>query len=96
MPSIERFMAEPEAYRDEVLPPSVLVRVTVEAGRTHGWESIAGPFGASVGIDRFGESAPMEVLAEHFGFTAANVAHVAREALAALPAKVAAMRGRIG
>jgi len=96
MPSIERFMAEPESYRDQVLPPDVLVRVTVEAGRTHGWEPVTGPFGASVGIDRFGESAPMEVLAEHFGFTAAHVADVAREALAALPAKVLAMKARLG
>jgi len=89
-------MAEPESYRDQVLPPDVLVRVTVEAGRTHGWEPVTGPFGASVGIDRFGESAPMEVLAEHFGFTAAHVADVAREALAALPAKVLAMKARLG
>jgi len=96
MPSIERFMAEPQAYRDEILPPSVLVRVTAEAGRTHGWEPITGPFGVSVGIDRFGESAPMEVLAEHFGFTADHVAKVAREALAALPAKVQAMKELLG
>ncbi len=96
MPSIERFFAEPESYRDEVLPPSVLVRVSVEAGRTLGWERIVGPFGAMVGIDRFGESAPSEVLAEHFGFTAKHVADVARGALAALPAKVQAMKERLG
>ena len=96
MPSIERFFAEPESYRDEVLPPSVLVRVSVEAGRTLGWERVVGPFGASVGIDRFGESAPAEVLAEHFGFTAKHVADVARDALVALPAKVQAMKERLG
>jgi len=96
MPSIERFMAQPEAYRDEVLPPSVLVRVSVEAGRTLGWERIVGPFGASIGVDRFGESAPSEVLAEHYGLTVANVAQVARAALAALPDKVRAMKERIG
>ncbi len=96
MPSIETFLAQPEPYRDEVLPPTVLVRISVEAGVTHGWERIVGPFGASIGIDRFGESAPAEVLAEHFGFTAANVAEVAREALADLPVQVQAMKERLG
>jgi transketolase len=96
MPSIERFFAEPESYRDEVLPPSVLVRVSVEAGRTLGWERVVGPFGVSVGLDRFGESAPSEVLAEHFGFTAAHVAEVALAALAALPDKVQALKERLG
>ncbi|MCA9514784.1 MAG: transketolase, partial [Myxococcales bacterium] len=92
MPCRERFLRQPETYRDAVLPPSALVRVTVEAGRTAGWEGIAGPFGASVGIDRFGESAPAEDLAEHFGFTVRAVADAARAALAAYPDKAKAYR----
>jgi transketolase len=89
MPSIETFLAQPEAYRESVLPRSLRVRVSVEAGRTLGWERIVGPFGASVGLDRFGESAPSEVLAELFGFTAENVAAVASQTLAAFPASLA-------
>jgi transketolase len=96
MPSLERFMAQPADYRDSVLPPGVLVRVSVEAGRTHGWEPIVGPFGVAFGIDRFGESAPAEELAVHFGFTADNIASVARAAIEELPAKVAAMKERLG
>ncbi|MBL8788358.1 MAG: transketolase [Deltaproteobacteria bacterium] len=96
MPSIERFFAEPAEYRDTVLPPKLLLRISVEAGRTLGWERVVGPLGVSVGLDRFGESAPAEVLAEHFGFTAEHVATVAKAAWDALPASVAALKERLG
>jgi len=95
MPSQEVFLAQPDDYRESVLPADLPVRISVEAGRTFGWERIVGHFGASVGIDRFGESAPSEVLAEFFGFTAANVANVAERAHRAFPdalAKLAALR----
>jgi transketolase len=64
-----------------VLPPAVRARVAVEAGVTLGWERWVGDAGAVVGLDRFGASAPAERLFEEFGFTADNVAAVAREVL---------------
>jgi transketolase len=91
LPSWELFDAQPQAYRDSVLPPSVLARVAVEAGVPMGWEKYAGPFGAVVGIEnRFGASAPLKVVMEKYGFTAANVAAKAAEVVAALPARLAA------
>ena len=78
MPSWERFAAQPVAYRDEVLPPSVTARVSIEAGVSLGWDRWVGPEGAIIAIDRFGASAPAEQLFEAFGFTAEHVAQVAR------------------
>ncbi len=82
MPSWERFAAQDAAYRHGVLPPAVRARVAVEAGVTFGWERWVGDAGAVVGLERFGASAPAERLFEEFGFTADNVAAVAREVLA--------------
>jgi transketolase len=92
LPSWELFDAQPQAYRDSVLPPSVLARVAVEAGVPMGWEKYAGPFGAVVGIEnRFGASAPLKVVLEKFGFTAANVAAKAVEVVEGLPARLASL-----
>ncbi|MCA9652091.1 MAG: transketolase [Myxococcales bacterium] len=66
MPCWEAFEAQDQAYRDEVLPPSITRRISVEAGVTVGWGRWASHH---VGIDDFGASAPAEVLAEHFGLT---------------------------
>jgi transketolase len=91
LPSWELFDAQPQAYRDSILPPSVLARVAVEAGVPQGWERYTGAFGAVVGIEnRFGASAPIQVLMEKLGFTAANVAARAAEVVAALPARLQA------
>jgi transketolase len=73
MPSWSRFMAQPASYRDEVLPYHVL-RVSIEAGTTFGWEMITGINGLRFGIDTFGASAPIEALYEHFGLTADKIA----------------------
>lgn len=73
MPSVELFLAQDKAYRASVLPKGVR-RVSIEAGTTLGWERIVGDDGLSIGIDRFGASAPDKVLAEKFGFTADQVA----------------------
>ena len=81
MPCFERFERQPREYRDKVLPPEVRSRVSVEAGITFGWQRYVGASGRSVGIDRFGASAPAEALFEKFGITAENVAAVARETL---------------
>ena len=78
VPSMDRFLAQDASYRDQVVPPSVRQRVAVEAGRTMGWQALVGDAGAIVGIDRFGESAPASVLAEHFGFTAKSVVEAVR------------------
>jgi len=71
MPCWEAFEAQPQDYRDSVLPPSVRRRLTVEAGTTLGWGRYAD---AHHGIDHFGASAPGPELAEHFGFTAEAIA----------------------
>jgi len=81
VPSLELFLAQPKEVRDAVIPPGCTRRVSVEAGVTLGWQTVLGPFGVAIGIDRFGESAPAEVLAEHFGFTTDNVVKQARALL---------------
>jgi transketolase len=78
MPCWELFELQPASYRNEVLPPAVRKRVTVEAGVALGWERYAGDEGAIVGIDHFGASAPGPTILEHFGFTPERVADVGR------------------
>jgi transketolase len=82
MPSFELFRRLPAADRAAVLPAGV-PRVSVEAGTTFGWQAIVGLDGASVGIDRFGASAPAAVLAERLGLTVGAVVAAARGVLAA-------------
>jgi transketolase len=74
MPSWELFDAQPASYRDSVLPPQVTTRLAIEAGVTMGWSKYIGPTGSVIGLDRFGASAPYQVLMEKFGFTAEAVA----------------------
>ena len=78
MPSWERFERETAAYREEVLPASCTKRVSVEAGVTFGWAKWVGTNGASVGIDRFGVSAPGNMVMERLGITAAHVVEAAK------------------
>ncbi|NIJ17063.1 transketolase [Sphingobium vermicomposti] len=73
MPSWAHFDAQPQAYKDDLLPHHVL-RVSIEAGTTFGWERYVGIAGLRFGIDTFGASAPAEVLYDHFGLTAAKIA----------------------
>ena len=73
MPCMDLFAAQEEAYQREILPndPSIL-RVSIEAGTTHGWErytAFSRNGGLNIGLDRFGASAPAKVLFERFGFT---------------------------
>ena len=74
LPCWELFAEQGEAYRDEVLPPSVTARVSIEAGVTFGWERFVGERGTSIGVDRFGASAPYERIYEELGLTAEAVA----------------------
>ena len=71
MPSTDVFDAQPQEYRDTVLPPACRKRIAVEAGVSDYWRKYVGLDGMVLGIDRFGESAPAAVLYEHFGLTEA-------------------------
>ena len=73
MPSWELFDAQPQSYRDEVLLPSVHLRLAVEAGATQGWRRYVGDRGDVLGVDRFGASAPGAVVMREYGFTVENV-----------------------
>jgi len=73
MPSWELFDAQPQSYRDEVLPPAVTARLAVELGVAQGWSRYIGEQGDMLGIDRFGASAPAEVLLREYGFSVDNV-----------------------
>ena len=74
MPSWELFEAQPQTYRDQVLPPECAKRLSVEAGTTLGWERYTGSRANCIGIDHFGASAPYRVLEREFGFTPDAVA----------------------
>ena len=73
MPCVEFFLDQPDEYRLEVLPTGLPV-ATVEAGATYGWARFAGSDGLTIGIDRFGASAPAGRIADEFGLTGPKVA----------------------
>jgi transketolase len=81
MPCWELFDEQPDEYREAVLPPSLRARVAVEAGATLAWGRYVGLDGAIVGLDRFGASAPYQVLYQKLGITAEAVAEAARRVL---------------
>jgi transketolase len=73
MPSWELFEALPQAERDAVLPPSVGARLAVEMGVAQGWRRYVGDHGEVLSVERFGASAPADVLLREYGFSVANV-----------------------
>ncbi len=73
MPCWELFDAQPKEYRDSIIPSRGAMKISFEAGITLGWERYIGPNGLSIGLDRFGASAPGKDLAEEFGFTPQKV-----------------------
>ncbi|HSH76414.1 MAG TPA: transketolase [Longimicrobiales bacterium] len=83
LPSWRLFERQDPAYRRLVVPPEVTARVSIEAGTTFGWERWIGSRGRSVGLDRFGASAPADVLFEQLGFTVDAIVEAATEARAA-------------
>jgi len=77
MPCTSLFDAQDAAYRESVLPSGVRSRLAIEAGVSDFWYRYVGTDGGVIGIDRFGESAPAELLFEHFGFTAERICETA-------------------
>lgn len=83
MPSVEWFADQDEAYRNEVLPPEIRARVSIEAAVAQGWRDLVGDAGRSVSLEHYGASADFETLFREFGFTAENVASVAKDSIKA-------------
>jgi transketolase len=79
MPCSELFDRQPQAYRDEVLPPHIRERVAIEQASALGWARYVGDAGAIVAMNTFGASAPLKELVKKFGFTPEAVSTVARE-----------------
>lgn len=73
LPSWELFEAQTEEYREMVLPHGIKARISIEAGVTFGWERYVGNEGVAIGIDRFGASAPFNVLYQQFGLTSERI-----------------------
>jgi transketolase len=69
MPCVEWFKEQPKSYRDQVLPPSLKARVSIEAGLTLGWREFVGDQGIAIGIDHYGASADYQTLYREFGIT---------------------------
>ena len=82
MPSWGIFEAQSDEYKNQVLPPAVKARVSVEAASTFGWSQYVGPTGKMIGMHRFGASAPIKDLLKKFGFTPDKVVEAVREAIA--------------
>ena len=81
MPCVEWFEAQPASYRQQVLPPEIKARVSVEAAVKQGWRECVGDAGEMVSIEHFGASAEGDVLFEQFGFTPDRVVAAAHSAL---------------
>jgi transketolase len=81
MPSWALFSRQPREYRDQVLPPAVKARVSIEAAATMGWEQWVGGEGHAIGISHFGASAPAKEIFKQLGLTTENVVAKAKAAL---------------
>ncbi len=81
MPSWELFEDQPQEYRDNIIPPEVTARVSIEQGSCLGWDRYVGPTGHKIGMETFGASAPLKQLQERFGFTADHVVEAAKSQL---------------
>jgi transketolase len=79
LPTWELFEKQSQEYRDQVLPPSCLNRVSVEAASTFGWERYVGFKGKIIGMQSYGASAPIDQLMKKFGFTVENVVAKVKE-----------------
>jgi transketolase len=82
MPSWELFARQTQELRDQVLPPAVAARVSIEAASTFGWERWVGDHGSIIGLERFGASAPGDTVLKELGFNVDNVVARAKALLA--------------
>jgi transketolase len=81
IPCFEWFNQQSQTYKDEVLPPSVKARVSIEAGISQGWREYVGDAGACLSLEHYGASAGANVLFKEFGFTVDNVVATAKKVL---------------
>lgn len=95
VPCVEWFADQDQAYKDEVLPPTVRARVSVEAGVPMGWREFVGDAGRIVGLTHYGASAAYSVLYEEFGLTDEAVVTAARESLEAARSGTAVPAGPV-
>jgi transketolase len=89
MPCVEWFEEQDSSYRDQVLPPHIRARVSVEAGIALGWRQFVGDAGRSISLEHFGASADYKTLYAEFGITADRVAQAARDSLGEINKNVA-------
>ena len=82
IPCFEWFNEQDQKYKDEVLPPSIKARVSIEAGIAQGWRDYVGDNGASISLEHYGASAGANVLFNEFGFNVANVIETVKKVLA--------------
>ena len=80
-PCLEWFDEQPDSYKDEVLPKSTKVRVSIEAGVAQGWREYIGDSGISISLEHYGASASAATLFKEYGFTAENVVAKVSKAL---------------
>lgn len=81
MPSTDTFFAQDVTYRNSVLPPAVMTRVSVEAAASEGWYRVVGTHGRAIGIDSFGLSAPAKDVFYEFGFTVEHIVTTVKEVI---------------
>ncbi len=81
LPSFLLFEQQDQAYRDEVLPPSVGARISIEEASTLGWDRWVGTAGVTIGMHTFGSSAPLKDVLNEFGFTPEKIVERARALL---------------
>jgi len=80
-PSWELFDFQSDEYKNSVIPTSVKARISIEAGIKQGWEKYLGEYGEAISIEKFGASAPYEILFKEYGFTVENVVSLAHKVL---------------
>jgi transketolase len=93
MPCVEWFNAQEPSYRQEVLPPAVRVRVSIEAGIAQGWREIVGETGEMLSLEHYGASAAFSVLYEQFGLTAERAVAAAHASLSKAGAETGSTTG---
>jgi len=81
VPCFEWFNEQTQTYKDQVLPPSIKARVSIEAGIAQGWREYVGDGGASISLEHYGASASANILFAEFGFNVENVVATAKKVL---------------